>query len=753
MYDRTANYLIVATLLALVLAVVAAALFGEAILPVKFLGDIYLNALKMIVIPLLFSSMIVGITNLGDVRKLGRIGLKTIGYFLVTSTLAVVVGMILVNILQPGSGLRMAQQVLPPAADLPQEYFFFSWLTAQIPANVIAAAAATHLLPIVLFAAVVGAVLISGSPKGKPVIAFFDGLNEVMMKIVRVVVWFAPIGVFGLVAGRLAAEGGFRGVANGMSALGGYTLVVVFGLLIHGVIVLPLIVKFFGGKNPLEFVSGMGQALVTAFATASSAATLPITMECAEERNDLDKRVTSLVLPSGASLNMNGTALFAAVAAIFIAQATGWDLSIWSQLLILVTAVLASFGTSGIPQAGLMTLALVLQVVGMPLERVGLGIGLIVAIDWLVDRCRTTINVWGDAVGAAVIATTAEIGIVERRTRMIDRFPRPTRFKSAGRREEFRGKRRGFESARPGGERGAETAKRPETASSDVPRRVVVTEKPREERQDQRPPRRDHRGREIRGGPQQEQYRPVEPKKGEDKPVEKRPDQPGTSRPAFARKPFRERGGKPSGRDHGRGPVDAKPGETAEVAPQPEAAPQIKTVYEVPKFPARILEELTASSAKAEVYMPEAMPPDIHGAPDEAETDIDTTPADTDFSRLDRMIKGEQSEAAGDRSDVPSESAPMALEPVPEPVIDRNETVVDYATAEPKPDIVPKADEDPRVPEIEPSRAAIREDTAATPDQPVESGDAGGDDSDKGNGDDDGEPIRWGRPKRKKPSR
>ncbi len=753
MYDRTANYLIVATLLALVLAVVAAALFGEAILPVKFLGDIYLNALKMIVIPLLFSSMIVGITNLGDVRKLGRIGLKTIGYFLVTSTLAVVVGMILVNILQPGSGLRVAQQVMPPAADIPQDYFFFSWLTAQIPANVIAAAAATHLLPIVLFAAVVGAVLISGSPKGKPVIAFFDGLNEVMMKIVRVVVWFAPIGVFGLVAGRLGAEGGFRGVAEGMSALGGYTLVVVIGLLIHGVIILPLIVKFFGGKNPLEFVSGMGQALVTAFATASSAATLPITMECAEERNDLDKRATSLVLPTGASLNMNGTALFAAVAAIFIAQATGWDLSIWSQVLILVTAVLASFGTSGIPQAGLMTLALVLQVVGMPLERVGLGIGLIVAIDWLVDRCRTTINVWGDAVGAAVIATTAEIGIVERRTRMIDRFPRPTRFKSAGRREEFRGKRRGFESPRPGGERGAETAKRPESVAGNVPRRVIVTEKPREERQDHRPPRRDQRGREFRGAPQQEHYRPAEPKKAEDRPLEKRPEQPGSSRPVFGRKPFRERGGKPSGRDHGRGPAETKPAETAEVAPQPEATPEIKTAYEVPKFPARILEELTASSAKAEVYEPEAVPSDVPEAPEKAEADTETTAADTDFSRLDRMIMGEQSEEADDRSDVSSESALIPREPVPEPISDRPETVVDHTTAESGSDIEPEAEEEPRVPEAEPSPSPIRDDAPAVPDQPVDAGDNGGDDSDKGNGDDDGEPIRWGRPKQKKPSR
>ena len=216
MIDRTGNVLIVAILIGIILGVVAVAIFGEAVLPVRFLGDIFLNALKMVVIPLLFCSMIIGITNLGDIRKLGRTGLKTILYFLATSSIAVIIGLTLVNIVHPGAGFPVMQALAP---DTVGPYSFFGWLSDQIPANIIQAAAETQVLPIILVAILLGSVLSTLGSKGKPVIAFFDGLNEAIMKIVHLIMWFAPIGVFGLVAGQLAAEGGLGQLGQVLKSL------------------------------------------------------------------------------------------------------------------------------------------------------------------------------------------------------------------------------------------------------------------------------------------------------------------------------------------------------------------------------------------------------------------------------------------------------------------------------------------------------------------------------------------------------
>ena len=355
MYDRNGNYLIVAILIGMILGVVVTAIFGEGAVHVKFLGDIFLNALKMIVIPLLFCSMIVGITNLGDVRKLGRTGVKTLAYFLATSAIAVVIGLILVNVIRPGIGYSAVTGTLPESV-APTSYSFFTWLTDQIPANIFRAASETQVLPIIVVALFFGGVLTTIGAKGKPIIAFFDGINDALMKIVHVIMWFAPIGIFGLVAGQLASEGGLGRFAEVLTSLGKYAAVVLIGLLIHGVIILPLILKFFAGKSPTEYFVGMSQALTTAFATASSSATLPVTMECAEEKNDVDKGASSFVLPLGATTNMDGTALYEAVAALTIAQMYGVDLGVTQQALVLLTALLASVGAAGIPMAGLVML-------------------------------------------------------------------------------------------------------------------------------------------------------------------------------------------------------------------------------------------------------------------------------------------------------------------------------------------------------------------------------------------------------------
>lgn len=437
MFDRTGKYLIFAILLGMVLGVLFVAVFGEAGLYVKFLGDIFLKLLKMLVIPLLFCSMVVGITNLGDVRKLGRTGLKTILYFLATSTIAVIIGLLLVNIIRPGDGFPIDPNATKDLVIGTEGYSFFTWLSDQIPSNIFSAAAETQVLPIIAVALFFGAVLSTIGSKGRPVIAFFDGINHVIMKAVHIIMWFAPIGIFGLVAGQLASVGGIGEFTTILSKLGWYALVVILGLLIHGAVILPLILKFITGRSIAEYFIGMSQALVTSFATASSSATLPVTMDCVEEKNDVDKRASSFVLPLGATINMDGTALYEAVAALFIAQAYGVPMPILAQVTICATAVLASIGAAGIPQAGLVTMILVLQAVGLPLE----GIGMILAIDWFLDRCRTTVNVWGDSIGAAVIGTTAEIGLVRRSRGRVKDSQQDSRNRRGSHRDNPRNKR------------------------------------------------------------------------------------------------------------------------------------------------------------------------------------------------------------------------------------------------------------------------------------------------------------------------
>jgi len=603
MYDRTGNYLIVAILIGMILGVVVVAIFGEAVLPVKFLGDIFLNALKMVVIPLLFCSMIVGITNLGDVRKLGRTGLKTLLYFLVTSSIAVVIGLILVNIIQPGVGFPTFGASLPKDVIGGESYSFFSWLTDQIPSNIIGAAAEMQVLPIIVFALFFGGVLTTIGAKGKPVIDFFEGLNEAIMKIVHIIMWYAPIGIFGLVASQLAANGGLSGFSGVLSALGKYSLVVLLGLFIHGVIILPLILKFMGGKNPIEYFMGMSQALVTAFATASSSATLPVTMECTEEKNDVDKRASSFVLPLGATINMDGTALYEAVAAMFIAQAYGIALPIWSQITIFATAVLASVGAAGIPQAGLVTMVLVLQAVGLPLE----GIGLILAVDWFLDRCRTTVNVWGDSIGAAVIATTAEIGLVDRTRLKVARTDRPARFQRFTRRSDARGPRKPQEATAPQSrERAPFKGKKADGPAKDFSRRSPKPTRKPDRFAEKRSSRKDQKPDGFTPTARREEYKPREAETKE-KTVK---DTPVTAEPASSpekstatgqdrkKSTFGRRRSRPQHTRAKSQGDDAKTskfnGAGSDRADETASERNPEPAFEVPKFPASILDDLVA---------------------------------------------------------------------------------------------------------------------------------------------------------------
>lgn len=401
MSPRTSNFILVGIVVGIVLAFVGVSLFGEDMIAFEWMGTLFLKALKMIIVPLIMASMIVGITGLGDVRKLGRVGGMTVLYYGATTGLAVGLGVVLVNIMRPGDGIELGTTTTPEAVMGKEGLGFADIALSFVSDNIFAAMAELDILPIIVFSLVLGGLLTTIGEAGKPVIAFFYGLNEAIMKMVHLIMWFAPLGVFGLVAGRFARAGDLATLIGG---LGKYMATVLLGLGIHGLIVLPLILWLLGRRNPLRYMGNMATPLLTAFSTASSSATLPLTIEATEEKNKVSRESAYFVLPLGATINMDGTALYESVAAIFIAQAVGLDLTFGQQLMIFITATLAAIGAAGIPQAGLVTLVLVLKAVGLPLE----GIGLILAVDWLLDRFRTTVNVWGDACGAGVIDRLVE---------------------------------------------------------------------------------------------------------------------------------------------------------------------------------------------------------------------------------------------------------------------------------------------------------------------------------------------------------
>lgn len=387
-------------LILIIIGVIAGAFcgwyFGPAMQNIAWIGTLFLNALKMIIVPLIVAAMISGVASLGDVRKLGRLGGITLIYFAVTTGTAVLIGLILVNLIQPGVGLTPLGGGVPERVQEKQETGITDIVLAMVSPNLFAAAAETNVLPLMLFAILFSAALTTVGEKGAHVIAFFDGMNEALMKIVVWVMYLAPIGIFALVAARLGQAGGGEAFFEQLRSVAWYVATVIIGLAIHFVLLVGIL--FFIAGRGMDYIVNTLRALFTAFGTASSSATLPLTMECVRE-NKVDERAVRFVVPLGSTVNMNGTALYEAVAAMFIAQSYGIELDMTQQAIVFVTATLAAVGAAGIPEAGLVTMVLVLTAVGLPLE----GIGLLLAVDWLLDRFRTTINVWGDAVGAAVV--------------------------------------------------------------------------------------------------------------------------------------------------------------------------------------------------------------------------------------------------------------------------------------------------------------------------------------------------------------
>ena len=372
--------------------------FGKEMLIVDWIGEMFLDTLKMLVIPLIVSSMIVGITGLGDIRKVGKAGTITLVYFLSTSGIAVLAGIIVVNIMQPGLGVELTTDI-PEKVAGKESIGITDILESFVTPNLFESMAKMEILPIIMFSLVFGGVLTTLGEKGKLVISVFDGINMAIMKIVHLVMYFAPLGVFALVSSKLGAAGGGDLFLAELLKIGKFAVTVILGLMIHALITLPAILYFVAKQNPLTYFKNMSAALTTALSTASSAATLPVTIECVEEENKISRRTTLFVIPLGATVNMNGTALYESIAAIFIAQMVGIHLGLGDQVLIFLTATLAAIGAAGIPEAGLVTMVIVLQAVGLPLE----GIGMLLSIDWFLDRLRTSVNVWGDSIGAAVV--------------------------------------------------------------------------------------------------------------------------------------------------------------------------------------------------------------------------------------------------------------------------------------------------------------------------------------------------------------
>ncbi|WP_321346019.1 dicarboxylate/amino acid:cation symporter [uncultured Draconibacterium sp.] len=385
-------------LIALVLSVLFGYLAPEATKYTSWMGDIFLRALKMVIIPLILSSIISGVTSMGEGSNLGRLGLKTLLYYLSTSTLAILTGLFIVNLVKPGIGVELgfSQSVegLAEKAGSVKEILY-----RLIPDNIVDAMAQGTILSIIFFAIIFGYFITKvDDPYKNSLKTFFDAIFEVMMKVTLFIIRFTPLGIFGIVAGEVARNASQLGSIAGSLAV--YSLCVIAGLLLHAFVILPLIVRFVGKAKPFTHFKNMATPLLTAFSTSSSSATLPLTMEALEHKSGVSNKITSFTLPLGATINMDGTALYECMAAMFIAQAYGVDLSITQQAFVVVTALLASIGAAGIPMAGLVMITVVLSAVGLPLE----GIGLILAVDRPLDMLRTSVNVWSDSCGAVTVA-------------------------------------------------------------------------------------------------------------------------------------------------------------------------------------------------------------------------------------------------------------------------------------------------------------------------------------------------------------
>ncbi len=381
------------TVLGIILGIAFGVFFKEQALLIKPLGDAFLSALKMITIPLIFASVFVSIAGLSSIKEIKDMGIKTILYYFSTTALAVATGIIIVNIIHfsPPENLKLSTENI----HINKEFSLESLLNSFIPSNIFQSLAEGKVLHVIIFSILFAISVLTLQQHKKEIITnFFDGINDSMLTIAKWIINLSPLGVFALVAYIVAEKG-----LSSIFSLWQYVVAVIVGLLIHAVINLGLIAFLVGRFNPFKYFTKVKEALLIAFSTSSSSATLPVSIEVAEKKAGIKKKVAGFVLPLGATINMDGTALYEAIAAMFVASFYGIDLSIGEQIIIFFTASLAAIGAAGIPSAGLVTMTLVFSAVGIPLE----GIALILSVDRFLDMLRTTVNVWGDLIGAKII--------------------------------------------------------------------------------------------------------------------------------------------------------------------------------------------------------------------------------------------------------------------------------------------------------------------------------------------------------------
>ncbi len=374
----------------------------------EFVGGLFLNALKMLIVPLITASIITGVAGIGIGDGFGRLGAKTVIYYFTTSLLAILTGLFFVNLIVPGvvngapagslMGLEADVSDIVANSQGRGASDFFTVFERMVPMNIFKAAAEGQMLGIITFSLIFAYYMVRiPSRYATAMTDFWQAMMMIMLKITELVMMFAPIGVFALVA-KVVASTGFSAIMP----LASFAATVFLALLFHSVITLPLLMAFVGKVHPIRHFQAMLPALMMAFSTSSSAATLPVTLDSVEKRAGVSNRVSSFVLPLGATVNMDGTALYECVAVIFIAQAYGIDLSLGLQFLIVTTALLTSVGVAGVPAASLVAIVVILAAAGLPAE----GIGLILAVDRILDMCRTTVNVFSDSCGAVIIAKT-----------------------------------------------------------------------------------------------------------------------------------------------------------------------------------------------------------------------------------------------------------------------------------------------------------------------------------------------------------
>ena len=389
----------------IIITLIAGGFFGyffpDATIYTNWIGVIFLRALNMIIIPLILCSITTGVASVGNSGNLGRLGLKTMSYYVLSTLAAIVTGFVLVTTIKPGVGAELGFKM--PVDELSKvSDSFGQTLINIIPTNIFESLMQGQMLAIIFFAILFGFFITKVDEKPRILITdVFNAALDVIMKITLFIIRFTPLGIFSITA-RVIAQQIHMGneISEVISRLGLYFITVLLGLVIHGFITLPLSVKLLGRANPIKHMKNMTTPLLTAFSTSSSNATLPLTMKAVEFEDGVSNKIASFTLPLGATVNMNGTALYECVAVMFIAQAYGIDLTFGQQIIVIFTALLAAIGAAGIPMAGLVMMTVVLKAVGLPLE----GIGLILAVDRILDMFRTTVNVYGDTCCAVIIA-------------------------------------------------------------------------------------------------------------------------------------------------------------------------------------------------------------------------------------------------------------------------------------------------------------------------------------------------------------